>query len=154
MLRLVLLLIGCITLGFLIHYIGPARIWEAASGLGPLALLVILIPSAVMYTLEALGWRATLGDARQSVGFGRLFAIRSAGEVVNMTTPMAYVGGEPLKAYLLKRCGVPLVDGLASVVTAKTTMTLAEIVFIVLGIVLWAVAPPDGRTGLPAAAFA
>lgn len=50
-----------------------------------------------------------------------------------MTTPTAYVGGEPLKAYLLKQYGVPMVEGLASVVTAKTTMTIAQIGFILLG---------------------
>jgi uncharacterized protein (TIRG00374 family) len=59
-----------------------------------------------------------------------------AGEVVNTTTPTAYVGGEPLKAYMLRQHGVPIVEGLASVVIAKTTMTIAEIGFIVLGLAL------------------
>jgi uncharacterized protein (TIRG00374 family) len=53
-----------------------------------------------------------------------------------MTTPTAYVGGEPLKAYLLKKHHVPMVEGLASVVIAKTTMTIAEVLFILLGIAL------------------
>ena len=57
-----------------------------------------------------------------------------AGEAVNFTTPAAYLGGEPMKAYLLSRHNVPLVDGMASIVTAKTTMTLAEVVFILLGV--------------------
>ena len=56
--------------------------------------------------------------------------------MVNMTTPTAYVGGEPLKAYLLKKHHVPMVEGLASVVIAKTTMTIAEVLFILLGIAL------------------
>src|SRR2546422_11216793 len=64
---------------------------------------------------------------------------RMAGETVNYTTPGMYLGGEPMKAYLLSRHGVPLVDGMASVVTAKTTMTLAQVVFIMLGIGLGAV---------------
>jgi len=68
------------------------------------------------------------------VPFGRLLAIRTAGEVVNMTTPTAYVGGEPLKALLLKPSGVPVIEGLASVITAKTTMTIAQVLFILLGI--------------------
>jgi glycosyltransferase 2 family protein len=155
MLRLLLFLLGSATLGVLIWHIGPARIMEAAAGLGPAAILVILLPSAAMYAFEAWGWRVTLGEAGRHVGFGRLFAIRSAGEVVNMTTPMAYVGGEPLKAYLLKDHGVPMVDGLASVVTAKTTMTLAEILFILLGIALWFAAGPGGASStFPATAAA
>lgn len=134
MVRLILFLLGLLTLSGLVWHIGPGRILEAAAGLGPAALLVILLPSLLMYVLEALGWRLTLGPHAAGVAFGRLFAIRTAGEVVNMTTPTAYVGGEPLKAYLLRRHGVPLVDGLASVVIAKTTMTIAEVMFILLGI--------------------
>jgi uncharacterized protein (TIRG00374 family) len=68
------------------------------------------------------------------VSFGRLLAVRTAGEVVNMTTPTAYVGGEPLKAYLLTPHGVPMIEALASVITAKTTMTIAQVLFILLGI--------------------
>lgn len=134
MLRFTLLLLGFLTLVGLIWHIGPSRILAAAAGLGPAALLLILLPSLLMYVLEALGWRITLGRHAASVPFWRLFAIRTAGELVNMTTPTAYAGGEPLKAYLLKPHGVPMVDGLASVVTAKTTMTIAEAAFILLGI--------------------
>lgn len=137
MLRLLLLLFGLFTLVGLIWNIGPARILEAVTGLGPGVLAVVLLPSTVMYVLEALGWRITLGPHRGLVRFWRLLAIRTAGEVVNMTTPTAYIGGEPLKAYLLKRHGVPLVDGMASVITAKTTMTVAEVGFILVGITLW-----------------
>ena len=142
MLRTLLLLLGSATLAGLIWHIGPSRILEAVAGLGAGAVLLILLPSILMYLLDAWGWRFTLGRHAAGVGFGRLLAIRTAGEVVNMTTPTAYMGGEPLKAYMLQRYGVPLVEGLASVVTAKTTMTLAQIAFILLGIAIAVVAPP------------
>jgi len=147
-LRLVLLLLGLLTLVGLLWHIGPARILDAVAGVGLAALLIILLPSVLMYILEAFGWRLTLGRHADAVSFGRLFAIRTAGEVVNMTTPTAYVGGEPLKAYLLKKHGVPMVEGLASVVTAKTTMTIAQVGFILLGIALgfWIL----GSSGSPA----
>ncbi len=134
MLRAALLVLGSLTLLFLVWQIGPARIYEAASHLGPGALLAILLPSVAMYAVEAYGWRVTLGTYARALPFWRLWATRTAGEVVNMTTPTAYVGGEPLKAYLLKRYGVPMVDGLASVVIAKTTMTIAQVVFMLGGI--------------------
>ena len=163
MLKLILLALGLVTFSGLIWHIGPARIVEAATSLGPIAVLVILLPSLVMYAVEAYGWRLTLGPHARRLSFWRLFAIRTAGEVVNMTTPTAYVGGEPLKAYLLKRHGVPIVDAMASVVTAKTTMTLAEVVFILMGIVIsfWTMgvaknpsgAPTGGSTPVGAAAF-
>lgn len=136
MLRYLLLALGCLTLGLLVWHIGLGNIYEAAARLGPAPLLAILIPSLIMYVIEAYGWKVTLGPSAQSVPYWRLFAIRAAGEVVNMTTPTAYAGGEPLKAYLLKKHNVPIVEGLASVVIAKTTMTIAEVLFILLGVTL------------------
>jgi uncharacterized protein (TIRG00374 family) len=109
-----------------------------------------------MYLVDALGWRITLGRYASQVSFWRLFVIRTAGELVNMTTPAAYIGGEPLKAYLLKRYKIPMVEAAASVVTAKTTMTIAQVAFILLGIALslWTLEASNssGRTIL--AAFA
>ena len=136
MLRLILLVVGLLTLGFIVWHIGLGNVYDATAKLGPTALLIMLIPSLIMYVIEAYGWKVTLGPSAQHVPFWRLLAIRTAGEVVNMTTPTAYVGGEPLKAYLLKKHDVPMVDGLASVVIAKTTMTIAEVLFILLGIAL------------------
>jgi uncharacterized protein (TIRG00374 family) len=127
-----LFVLGALTLSFLVWHIGISRIYEAVTQLGPAAMAAILLPSLLMYVLEAYGWRVTLGRWAEAIPFWRVLAIRTAGEVVNMTTPTAYVGGEPLKAYLLKRHGVPLIDGLASVVTAK--MTIAQILFILTGI--------------------
>ena len=134
MLKLLLFLFGLVALVGIIWHIGPGRIWETMSGLGPNALLLILLPSLPMYLLETYGWHLTLGPRARQVSFGRLVAIRAVGEFVNMTTPTAYLGGEPLKAYFLRGRGIPLVDGLASVVVAKTLMTLAEVLFILVGI--------------------
>jgi glycosyltransferase 2 family protein len=136
-LRYILLAVGLIVLCLLVWNIGPSNIYEAASKLGPSTLFLILIPSVVMYVIEAYGWHIVLGQAAQRVPFWRLLAIRTAGEVVNMTTPTAFLGGEPLKAYLLnKNYQVPISEGGASVVIAKTTMTIAEVLYILMGIAL------------------
>jgi len=135
-LKLIFLIVGLVALVGIVLHIGLEPIFHAVSQIGLLYLGLILLPMIMVYGLEALGWQLTLGSHARKVGFWRLFAIRMAGETVNVTTPTAYVGGEPLKAYLLKRYGVPMVDGLASVITAKTTMTLAQVLFILLGLVL------------------
>ena len=134
MLKLVFLVFGLVALVGIVWHIGFEPIFNAVSQLGIFPFLVILLPMILVYGLEAWGWRLTLGAYAERVGFLRLFAIRMAGETVNVTTPAAYVGGEPLKAYLLKRYGVPIVEGMASVITAKTTMTLAQVLFILLGL--------------------
>ncbi|MCA9472077.1 MAG: flippase-like domain-containing protein [Nitrospirales bacterium] len=134
MLKLIFLVFGLVVLTGIVWHIGPDSILRTASQLGPVPLVIILSPMILVYGFEAVGWRLTLGDHARRVGFAQLFAIRMAGESVNVTTPAAYVGGEPLKAYLLKPYGVPFVEGLASVVTAKTTMTIAQVLFILVGI--------------------
>lgn len=132
--KVILFLFGVVTLGGLVLHIGPERIYGAGMRLGAVGLTVMLVPSSVMYVLDCLGWQLTLGRHKTAVPFSRLFIIRTAGELVNATTPAAYVGGEPLKASLLKTFSVPMADGLASVIVAKTTMTIAQIIYIFIGI--------------------
>ena len=136
MLRLFLLVVGLLTLGLIVWHIGPGNIYDTAAQLGPVALLVMLIPSVIMYAVEAYGWKVTLGPSGRDIPFWRVLAIRTAGEVVNMTTPSGYVGGEPLKASLLRKHRVPMEEAYTSVIIAKTTMTIAEVLFILLGIAL------------------
>ena len=136
MLRLFLLIVGLLTLVLIVWHIGPGQIYDAAAQLGPVALLVLLIPSIIMYVVEAYGWKVTLGPSAKDIPFWRVLAIRTAGEVVNMTTPSGYVGGEPLKASLLRKHHVPMEEAYTSVIIAKTTMTIAEVLFILLGIAL------------------
>jgi len=154
-LKLFLLVVGLLTLVLIVWHIGPGQIYDAAAQLGPVALLVLLIPSLIMYVVEAYGWKVTLGPSAKDIPFWRVLAIRTAGEVVNMTTPTAYVGGEPLKAYLLKKQNVPMVEGLASVIISKTTMTIAEVLFILLGIALgvWLLGGNDSSGQTVAAAL-
>jgi uncharacterized protein (TIRG00374 family) len=148
MLKLTLFFAGLLALFLIVWQIGPERIYDAAVQLGPVALLVMLIPSTIMYAVEAYGWKVTLGPSAKDIPFWRVLAIKTAGEVVNLTTPAGYIGGEPLKAYLLSKHHVPMVEGLASVVIAKTTKTIAEVLFILLGITLafWRV-DNDGSLG-------
>ena len=91
----------------------------------------LLLPSLLMWVLFSLGWWWTLPPG---VSFPNLFLIRTAGEAVNTITPLAYLGGEPLKASLLSRLGMPLTDGLASVVVTKTITVFAYCLFIFLGL--------------------
>jgi uncharacterized protein (TIRG00374 family) len=132
--RLLLLLVGIATLVALVWRIGPAQITGALAGLGPGSLVLILLPSVLMYGLEAYGWRLTLVAHGGGLNFLRLFAIRAAGEAVNLTTPVGFVAGEPLKAHLLNRHGVDMVPAMASVVTAKTTMTISQVAFMLIGV--------------------
>ena len=141
MIRWLFLAAGLVVLGGLIWHIGLSLIWETVERVGLVAFGVILTPFLAVYLLDTYGWSLTLGKWTGRVGFVRLFMVRMAGEAINVTTPTAMLGGEPMKAYLLTRYGVPMVEGLASVVTAKTIMSLAQVLFMVSGlaVTLWLV---------------
>ncbi len=141
MIRFLLLAVGLVVLGGLIRHIGPSQVWETVERVGFVSFCIILIPLLMVYLLDTYGWFLTLGYRASRVGFVRLFMVRMAGEAINVTTPTAMLGGEPMKAYLLTRYEVPMVEGLASVVTAKTIMSIAQILFMLLGLglTLWLV---------------
>jgi len=95
---------------------------------------VILLPYALVYLLDTVGWRLCFGSTLpKSISFGTLFRIRWAGESLNNVVPSAYLGGEAVKVYLLHKRGLPVVDGASSVIIGKTAQVLAEVIFIAFG---------------------
>ena len=64
-----------------------------------------------------------------------LWCIRQIGEAYNTITPLGTLGGEPIKAQLLKeRHGLSLKQGMTSQVIARTTFLIALILFFIPGI--------------------
>jgi glycosyltransferase 2 family protein len=140
-------------LGAVLWHIDLSRVGATLSRLEPTSACVVLLPSVLIYLSDTVGWHLTLPpDYAKDVSLARLFVIRMAGETVNLTTPTAYLGGEPLKSYWLHRYGVPLMDASVSVVVAKTTMTIAQILYILLGVGVgvWLVGRSTGPNGLAA----
>jgi len=131
--RVLLLLAGLALAAYLVQKIGPARIWPQVRSLD-WALALYLLVTVTVYVLDTWAWLLSLGYDNARVTLGRLFAVKMAGESVNMITPLGGMGGEPVKVYLLSRTGAALTDAAASVAIAKTTMTLGQIAFIVCGV--------------------
>ncbi|MBI3989073.1 MAG: flippase-like domain-containing protein [candidate division NC10 bacterium] len=133
-LNMALLSLGLLLFAFLVYRIDPAAIAVHFRALG-WRLILLLLPYAFGYFFFTLGWKATLADGA-SVPFPKLFLIRQAGEAINSLTFSASLGGEPVKTYLLRSCRVPLEKGLTSIVVTKTAMTLAQMTFTVIGVIL------------------
>jgi glycosyltransferase 2 family protein len=92
----------------------------------------LLIPYILVFVFDTLGWHYSFRERK--ISFKNLLTVRLAGEAVNMIVPSAYFAGEPVKAYFLKRYNISMVDGMASVVVSRTIMTIAEILFVMLGV--------------------
>src|SRR5262245_28239680 len=142
-LRPLAVLAGSAIVAWLVWEVGPATL---AAELRKLSwrLPLILLPQVVTNLLKTEGWRYAF--PRRRPRFGLLFPIRLAGEAVNETTPTGTMGGDALKAFLLVRAGagVPVEEGLVSVVVAKSALVASLAAFIGCAVALaWAL---DGTT--------
>jgi uncharacterized protein (TIRG00374 family) len=81
------------------------------------------------------GWACTIPYTThmQPVSLLSLLRIHLASEAITNLTPATYLGGDATRVYLLRSHGVPTTTGLASVIAARTALTVSQVVFIVLG---------------------
>jgi hypothetical protein len=98
-------------------------------------LAVILLVEGVSVLLNTGGWALAFPRGERVVSMRRLLAARLAGDGVNYLTPSATVGGELLRLRLLGR-DVPAALRWASVSVAKVGQSVAQAVFILLGLTL------------------
>jgi uncharacterized protein (TIRG00374 family) len=139
--RLVLFLLGIGGLAFLVARIGPDALAAAFTELRWWQFVLVCLPYGLIMVVDTLGWRYAF--ARDAAPFHRLLGARLAGDAVNVVTAMASVGGEAVKAWLIRR-DVPYEESVPSVVIAKTTITIAQALFLLVGIaVAWTALPMD-----------
>lgn len=138
--------VGFALLAVLIYQTGPLQLAEHLRVLGWSAPLIFL-PYALSSVLDAAGWRVTFVHSRPRLWL--LYLARLIGEAMNSITPTAYLGGEPVKAFVLQRFGVPLTEGATSVILAKTALTIAQIAFVVVGVALFMIRRDAGIATIP-----
>lgn len=131
--RAMLLMLGAVLFVVLLIRVGPAAVVSLFAALSWYLPLIVVFPYGLMTALDTLGWRFAF--QRDAVPFRSLLAARLAGEAFNMTTPTASVGGEAVKAWFI-RPYLPLTESLPSVVIAKTTITIAQALYLLGGLVM------------------
>ncbi len=140
-LRVLLLMLGLALLGVLVAKNDPAEIFASIGRLSWRLGILVCFPATLVAVFDTLGWRFAF--LRDRVGFRTLLGARMAGEAFNLTTPTAALGGEAVKTWLL-RGHAPFDESLLSVIVAKTTILLAQGLFLLIGIVLaWLFVLPD-----------
>ena len=136
-LKTVLLVLGLLFLAALVYWVGADPILETMRRLTWWQFVLVCLPYAVIMAVDTLGWRFAF--ARDHAPFWRLYGVRVVGEALNVVTAVGSVGGEAAKVWLLRR-DVSYAESLPSVIVAKTTITIAQALFLLLGIVLAATA--------------
>ena len=132
-LKTVLLVAGIVLLGVLVHRVGTVAILRTLGRLTWWQFVLICVPYAAIMAVDTLGWRFAF--ARDRAPFWRLYRARVIGEALNIVTALGSVGGEAAKAWLVRE-DVSYEESVPSVVIAKTTITIAQALFLCLGVVV------------------
>jgi uncharacterized protein (TIRG00374 family) len=135
----VLLVLGVILLGVLVYRIGAEPVLETLGRLTWWQFGLVCLAYPVIMAADTLGWRFAF--ARDRAPFWRLYGARLAGEALNVVTALGAVGGEAAKAWLVRR-DATYAESVPSVIIAKTTITLSQAVFLLIGLTLaWLTLP-------------
>jgi uncharacterized protein (TIRG00374 family) len=126
-----LLLVGAaVGLLALVLHLGTGPILSALTRVTWGQFVLICLVHGLSVVTDTLGWRYTLTSPPP---FPRLLVVRCAGEAVNTITALGSVGGEALKAWLLRR-EVSYEASVPSLILAKSALVVAQTLLLVVGI--------------------
>ena len=136
--KLVFLLVGFALLGVVLLKTDLHELWQQVLRVGFVGMGAVMLVYALYFGADAVSWHIVLPAVPlERRWLARTFAVRMIGEAYNNITPTASLGGEPVKAWLLKsRWGIPLRDTAASLVIAKTTSMFSLVIFVGLGLAM------------------
>jgi uncharacterized protein (TIRG00374 family) len=142
-LRLVFIALGLALLGAVVLHTDLGQVGGRLTQLGLTGALAVLALYFAAFTLDTVVWLLTFAQRRPNLGWLlRLFQIKLIGEAVNNATPLGSVGGEPVKALLLRRYfGVSLREAAASLVLTKTCVMVGLVLFLSTGFALMLASP-------------
>ena len=134
------LLIGIGLLAFVISRADIADVGAHLGRIGVAGIAVVLSLSLLVVLCDTSSWAMALPSVRiEGRWLYRLLRVRIAGEAFNAILPAGSLGGEPVKAVILKRQhGIDFRESGASLVIAKTVFLLALIAFAIVGFWLMA----------------
>lgn len=126
---------GLVLLAVLLWRMGLETITTQLAAVGWKLPLVVL-PYVLVAVFDALGWWFAFPQKPYPYGFFDLFRLRLAAKAINDVTPAFSMAGELAKVHVLAIRGIDGATAMASVVAAKTTLTLSELWFVFIGLLL------------------
>jgi uncharacterized protein (TIRG00374 family) len=114
------LLVGGAGLAYVLARFGQPALGLLGGRVSPALLAAFTATVALAFLGYALRWRMLLAGLGAPRALGWLTAYRAAGQSLSALIPSAKLGGEPLRAYLLLRDGVPGATAIASVAVDRT----------------------------------
>jgi uncharacterized protein (TIRG00374 family) len=137
-LKILFLLLGLSLLGVVLYQTDLVELWRRVVELGWLGMGAVLGLFFVSFAVDVVAWALAFDSIPMSARWlSRLYLVRMVGEAFNNVTPTASMGGEPIKAMLLKtHYDVGYRESMATVVIAKTTILIGLLFFLIVGFAL------------------
>lgn len=135
---LIALLAGFGLLGWVLALTDLREVWAYLGVLGIGGVAVVLAVYWLGFVGEALSWLFAMGHIPLTpTWLYRLWKVLMVGSAIERVTPFAGLGGEPVKAVVLRQYyGVSYRDATASLIVTRLTDVFSLIVFISAGVVL------------------
>jgi uncharacterized protein len=135
--RVLALLFGIGLLAVVVAQADLEDLWRRLVQLGGIGALAVAAAYFLAFLVDTISWQLMLPSVRLNARWlYRLWKVRMVGEAFNLVIPAGSMGGEPLKAYLLKRFhGIGYREGGASLIIAKTVNMAALVAFTAVGFV-------------------
>jgi len=130
--------IAGIVIVILIFYLaGFGQIFSQTKEIGFCGAGIFIINAFLVILISSLSWRIILKSYGYSLPFKDVLAAKMIGSMVSYLTPSMYIGGEPLRIYIIsKKHKFPLTKIGASVVVDKFLELGGGLFFIYLGSIL------------------
>ncbi|MBC7098592.1 flippase-like domain-containing protein [Candidatus Bipolaricaulota bacterium] len=126
--------VGVALLGGLIYISGPRLVFQEIKAVGAWGFVAVVANVLCSLLAWLVSWVILLHAAGIHPGWGSASTALVAGYAISYLTPSMYLGGEPVRAYLVaKKTGVPMAQVMATVVVERLLAGLAILIFASLG---------------------
>lgn len=129
--------LGIGLLGLVLAEIDLAEVGVQVAKVGT-GILVLVGIYFVAFAIDTITWQLTIrGVPMNFLWAFRVWKLRMVGESFNAVIPAGGMGGEPVKASLMKsHYGINYREGTASLILAKTINMIALVIFLIIGFAL------------------
>lgn len=136
-LKLIFLFAGLALFGLILREIDLQEVWLEITKIGFLGMGLIFIIYISAFFADVVVWLLALPSLPINLRWlKRFYLIRMAGTAFNYVTPLASIGGEPIKAMILKNYyGIAYRHSGISLVLAKTADVIGLVLFLAIGFV-------------------
>lgn len=133
---LILIIVGVGLLSLVFKQISPVEVFNVFRSATWMSITTFALVSIVILTLHSYRWKIIISTTGKNVSLFQIMQYKIVGSGISFLTPGAKIGGEPLRAALLKKHGLKFNTALSTVVTDKIVDLSVQGFMFTIGIIV------------------